>query len=201
VAEGDRRRYQAGVHHLENVFVFELFADVDDRHRRLPGGTKRHVQCLEAFVIAARPTHVDFTAREILRSREWWLIGCRHHELTDIAHDWCGEIDLLLVGGSDDQRGRRDITPPFLQRLEDAIAADRNKGHVHGNGRRLQPLVQEVFEQLCGLIGRTVLFRLVDEVVRLAEGDEHPDVPALDHGFEIALPWRKERSHRRVGWR
>ena len=60
---------QAGVHHLQDVFILEVFLRGDDFHRLLAGGGEPRIQRHETFVVGARRTHVHAAAGELFDAR------------------------------------------------------------------------------------------------------------------------------------
>ena len=67
-------------------------------------------------------------------------------------------------------------------RLKDAIAADGNERDLDVDVPGLQAFVDERFERLAGVVRDAVLVRPVQEVVGLAERDQHPDVAVTTAG-------------------
>ena len=86
---------------------------------------------------------------------------------------------------------------PCSSSLEDDFPADRDEDDVDEKGAGFELLVDECLERATGLGSHAHLAALVEEVVRAAEGDEHPNATSLPHGAEVAVE-RLERFRNRI---
>ena len=109
------------------------------------------------------------------------------------------EVDALLPLGGNREAGGGDVAASLGQRLEDAVATDRDENQLYPDRLRSQALVQEILEQPPAIVGGAVLLPFVDEVVGLVEGDEDPDVTPPDHAVEVTRPRPQRSRDRRIG--
>ena len=89
---------QAGVHHLQDVFILEVFFRGDDFHRLLASGGEPRIQRHEAFVVGARRAHVDAAPGELIDRGGRRHIRRGDQDLADVLVDGGRrEVDQLAA--------------------------------------------------------------------------------------------------------
>ena len=185
VDDGDAE--EAGVQHLEQVFVFEVLWRRTQDDRCLACLLEPGVELLEVLPVARRLPDEDFLARKIVDRGELRRLRTRHHDLVDrFGRRRHREIDDFVALGRDREARGDDVAQPGEQVWHQLLARGRKEDDVDLQGAPL--LVELILERLEGFVGEPSRLPALDEVHRLGVGDEHPNDPPLDHRIEVTGP-------------
>src|SRR5205823_13017634 len=94
------------------------------------GGGEPRVQGLQTVEVRARPANVHVAARQTLDGVDGRLARRQDYELADVGEPRSREGGECLPLLGNRQVGRRDVTPPVDERLEQLIVPDGNERHV-----------------------------------------------------------------------
>ena len=89
----DGKRKQARVHHLDQIFVLDVFVDGLNRDRLQALGQERLAQRSEMTGVNTGIAHADLTSGEILDRVELGRGGTGDHYLLDVLQPWIDEVD------------------------------------------------------------------------------------------------------------
>ena len=184
-----RHRRQAGVDHLEKVFVGKHLGGRLDPHGRLAGRGEPGVELLHVLRRHVRGAHVHFLAGEIVETRERGHAGAGHDDRRDVLSRRVREIHLFPAPGGRQLAGRDDVAAPFDQGRDELVRGDRHDHDVHDDVLVLEALVEVVLEQLERVGHHSQLRALVHEERGLRVDRQDADQAPLDHAVEIARPF------------
>src|SRR5262245_41749816 len=189
VVVDDDERHEARVHHLEQVFVFELFGGEPQRDFWLALAAQLPVQRDEALVVAARLTYEDFPSREVVQGREGGRLRTGHDDLVDFTEQRRGgEIDELASLRRDRQGAGRDVPEPCSESRQKLVSRDGDEKDVEWVLPLLEIAVDLVLELLERLVDDAALLASLDEIEHPAVDDEHAHHSPAQHRVEVARP-------------
>ena len=142
---------------------------------------------------------MHLAARQILRGHDRRLVLRRNNHFANVFEERLREIGQLLPIRRDRQVRGSDVAPARGQVPENPVAAHRDERHVDRTLLRPQLFVEEGLEQLAGVIGGAPLPSPIDEVVRLAERDEDPEIVAVFQSVRVAIPRLEHLRDHAVG--
>ena len=191
---------QAGIHHLQDVFVFEIFVGEHDFHRRLASGLEPRVERLETGVVAARTAHVDAAPGELFDGRRRGASAeVTRISLTSSASGAVKSTSLRRSGVIVRPAAAMSPRPSASAGSSWSRLVGMNTTRI-GRARSLLPRVELFLELHAHVVGDAALLRLVDEIEGLAVDHEHAHHASFRQGREIAGPGRQSRRHRGL-WR
>ena len=166
---------QAGIDHLQNVFVLEVLIHVLQHDRRATGLFEAGTDRRQMLVVAARSTHVQFLPAQIVDAGDRRRRRTGDEHLLRLVEERCGEIDLCKPCLGDRQIGHDDVAKPLFERREQTRPRHWQEPDTDLVDLLLLPLVELVFERRAELDGRAQLLAAIDEVDRLAERHDDAD--------------------------
>ena len=109
IGVGDHDRHEPGIHHLQQVFIFQIFGRGPQLHRRFTTALELCVEGFEMFPGARAFADEDFLAGQVIQRVEFRRIGAGHRDLLHARDKWIRKIDNLLPIGCDGERAHGKI--------------------------------------------------------------------------------------------
>ncbi len=188
---------QTGIDHLQEVLGFEILAGGDDLDLLETAFTKRRIELFEALPVAARFTDNDSLTRKVIDAGEFGRVRTGHNQFADILRAGYGEIHLPRSLGGDGERGDGHIATPFFEEGKELISHDRNRRDLERATPELEFLIERFLELTQHVGGDSPLGAAIEEEVGHIVGDQHPDLPFLDHGVKVTMKGSEHFLHHR----
>ena len=191
----DGIRKQARVHHLDQVFVLEIFVDRFNPDRLQALGHEGFAQFSEMTDVNAGITHMDIAPREIFDLVELGRGGTGDDNLLVVLQPRIDEIDDGRTLGSDCQIGGDGVAIAFVQSLQQPLAGGGKQVDVEPKRLEFVPRIDRRLERTSELSNHAHLTAAIDKKEGLAVGDEKTKRPPLQRRGKIAFPSARFREH------
>ena len=153
VVVDDDGREQAGVHHFEQVVVFEVLGRVADHDRRLPALRELLVERDQAVAVGAARPREDLLAGQVVHRRNRRRARAGDQDLAHVRTRGIAEVHELLELGPDRDLGGHEVDHAIDERRGQHLARQRHEHHEDlVVGARLEVRVQAFLDELAVVV-------------------------------------------------